>query len=447
MYDMSVRCITLRSVLYTVTILAMSRPSQGALASRPVGDGSTPYPLAFLIHDLQPGGAEQVYVTYVNGVEAIAPTAVLVRRRPGLEGLLAERVRLFDLEAPDGRSVRPEPAAPRVAEPRDGRTLDGVTGPIALVRKAMRLRTLLEREGIGAVSTFLHKSHAIALFLKLFVTPELRVVVNVHETPSQHIPRHFGPLGRILMTLLTRYALPRADLIVAVADGVERDLVEGYGVPRERVVVVRNPIAGARILGGARAPVDDAFVDSGGGPLVVAVGRLVALKGFDVLLDAFARVPAEARARLVIVGDGPERVALDARVRALGLEDSVRLVGYDANPWRYVARADLFVLSSLTEALPGVVAEALVLGVPVVAADCAPGISELLGDGDAGVLAPPGDAVALADRLAALLADPEERARLAAGAARRGRALLDGDPVRSYERVVLSALRGGRPTR
>jgi glycosyltransferase involved in cell wall biosynthesis len=122
-------------------------------------------------------------------------------------------------------------------------------------------------------------------------------------------------------------------------------------------------------------------------------------------------------AKLAIIGDGEERAALESLVRELGLTDRVMLLGFQENPWRYMARADLFVLSSLTEGMPNVIGEAMALGLPVVATDCSPGVREYLDDGRAGLLVPPGDPRALARGIEQLLSDDPLRQELA----RRGR--------------------------
>ena len=139
----------------------MSRSStdERAPPGAAVEDAPAPHRVAFLIHDLQPGGAERVFVTYVNAAEALAPIAVVVRRRPGLEDEVSESVDLFDLGS---RSMVP---LPRGSQPGPtcrppGQIMNAFFGPLALVRKALRLRRLLEAQDVHTVSTFLHKSHA-----------------------------------------------------------------------------------------------------------------------------------------------------------------------------------------------------------------------------------------------------------------------------------------------
>jgi glycosyltransferase involved in cell wall biosynthesis len=132
--------------------------------------------------------------------------------------------------------------------------------------------------------------------------------------------------------------------------------------------------------------------------VILGVGRLVAQKAFDVLIEAFAHVRRSQPARLLILGEGEERPMLEALVRQLGLEGDIELPGFVANPYPYMAHAELFVLSSRWEGLPTVLVEAMFLRTPVIATDCPSGPREILRNGLYGQLVPVGDpdAVALA---------------------------------------------------
>lgn len=144
-------------------------------------------------------------------------------------------------------------------------------------------------------------------------------------------------------------------------------------------------------------------------PLVGGVGRLAAEKHFEALLTAIQLLRARGqRVQAAIIGDGPERSALQQRAAELQLQDVVRFVGHcsDVRPW-YEAM-DLFALSSLREAMPNVVLEAMAMQTPVVATQIA-GVPDMLAHGQAGRLVPPGDAPALASALHDLLANPTRR--------------------------------------
>lgn len=157
--------------------------------------------------------------------------------------------------------------------------------------------------------------------------------------------------------------------------------------------------------------------DAPGGPFVLGVGRLVPQKGFDVLIEAFARVaPDFPEWELRIAGDGPERDALADLARRLGLEGRVRLLGRVEPIEAELDRAQVFVLASRFEGFPNALAEAMARGLAVISSDCPSGPRDLVRDGLDGLLVPTEDAPALARALAELLSDPARRARLGARA-------------------------------
>jgi glycosyltransferase involved in cell wall biosynthesis len=177
-----------------------------------------------------------------------------------------------------------------------------------------------------------------------------------------------------------------------------------------QIVRLYNPVDVERIRAQAAA---GASPLGGAGPHVVAAGRLGHQKGFDMLLDAFAGARARGVAgSLTILGNGPDRSALEEQAARLGVTDAVRFVGFQANPFAYFAAADLFVLSSRYEGLPNAALEALACGCPVVAFDCPRGVREIVQDGRNGVLLPPEDVVGLRETLVRLLRAPDERATL-----------------------------------
>ena len=171
------------------------------------------------------------------------------------------------------------------------------------------------------------------------------------------------------------------------------------------------------------------------------VGRLVQLKGFDLLIRAVARLPVSLRARLLIVGEGDQRIALEALIAELRLTDRVSLLGTQANPWKFMARADVVALASRSEAFPNVIGEALALSRPVIATNCSPGVSEYLDGGRYGVLVPPEDVDALARGLERILTDPSLRRELATHAASRVEAFGLRPVVDRYEGLVIDAAR------
>lgn len=186
----------------------------------------------------------------------------------------------------------------------------------------------------------------------------------------------------------------------------------------------------------AAAPCDHPWLRPGQPPVIVVAGRLERQKDFPTLIRAFAQVRGERPCRLLILGDGGGRARLQALSAELGITADVDLPGFQANPYPFLARADLFVLSSRWEGSPNVLTEALALGTPVVATDCPSGPHELLDGGRYGPLVPVGDVAALGKAVAATLDQPLPPERLEA-------AVADYTQATSAERY-LEVLEAGR---
>ena len=398
----------------------------------------------FLINDLRMGGAERSLVNFVNHAEAVRAAVALIESAADLLADVRPGLELFTL---DGGGTRPIPrreleaiaaAAPsaRRGQPR-GRTL--LELPL-LLAKARRLARITSDTDAAVVSTFLNRSHTIALLSKMLFAPRMRIVINVHETLSDHLGRHFSAPERRFMRAFIRRGFPRAHAIVAVSEGVKQDLVRHFSIAPDRIVVVPNPVDLDRIRRAGNETMSiEGFTNEG--QSIIAVGRLVHLKGFDLLIRAFARLHPSLHATLVIIGEGDQRLPLERLIDELGVNGRVTLAGRQANPWKYMARADVVALSSRSEAFPNVIGEALALGRPVIATSCSPGVAEYLDHGRYGLLVPPDDVDALTAGLERLLRDDELRQTLAARASSRADSFGLSQVIHRYEEVLLEAAR------
>ncbi len=240
------------------------------------------------------------------------------------------------------------------------------------------------------------------------------VYLQLHNQPSRTLARR-APWVRAWWRWRMARSYPQADGIIAVSRDVAEDVRQLSGVPARRVTVLPNPVFDEDLLRAARAPVDHPWLGDGRtAPVVLGVGRFIPQKGFDTLLAAVARLDG---VRLLLLGDGPERAALRARAEALGIAARVDMPGFVANPWAWMARADLFALPSRWEGLGLVLVEAMALGTPVVATDCPGGPPEILDGGRVAPLVPVDDAAALAEAMAGVLAEPPAPERLRAAVA------------------------------
>jgi glycosyltransferase involved in cell wall biosynthesis len=199
---------------------------------------------------------------------------------------------------------------------------------------------------------------------------------------------------------------------------------EVFKVPTEKLFNVGNPIDVKELDRLAAVPSPD-IPSIRGNPRIISVGRFHPQKRFDVLIDAFARVRAKEQSQLVICGEGPLLEAMRLRTIELGVSGDVLLVGFEQNPFRWLSRSDLFVLTSDYEGLPNALIEAQALGLPAVATRSPTGPDEIVEDGVTGLLVPVGDIDAVAAAILDLVSDGAKRDRMGAAARYRARALFD----------------------
>ncbi len=256
-----------------------------------------------------------------------------------------------------------------------------------------------------------HYGNIAAVCAKRLAGGPTRVVISQRTHLSTYAQQGVKARKRLVPELV-RYFYPWADEIVAVSQGVAEDLAQTAGLPAERITTIYNPVVTPELQAQAQAPLDHPWFAPDAPPVVLGVGRLHYQKDFPTLLRAFARVRAVRAVRLVILGEGEQRAALQQLVTELGLAADVALPGFDLNPFAYMARAAVFVLSSVYEGLPGALIQALACGCPVVSTDCPSGPAEILANGAYGPLVPVGDEEALAQAMLAVLAHPPDAARL-----------------------------------
>jgi glycosyltransferase involved in cell wall biosynthesis len=369
----------------------------------------------------------------------------------GAEAHLAGIVRALDREAFEPLVVSPRPLAGRLREeigadvelipidPRSARDFRIVPGMIRLIA----------RRRIDIVHSHLFSSSLLA-------SPAARLAGAraVIETPHVNEKWRTGPWKSHFF--VDRLAARAVDAFIAVSEANARYLVEVKGLPARKIRVIRNGVDLERFAKPALSAgaMRQGLGFPGADPVLVVVGRLEPQKGHRVLLRALPLVRREAaNARLVIVGDGGLRGALEAESRALGLDDAVRFVGRQDDVADWLALADVVVLPSFYEGLPLAALEALAARRPLVAT-AVDGTPEAVRDGRTGLLVPPGDAAGLAEAILRLLRDPALGARLAfAGRELVAERFTHERQVRETERLyretweLRASRRAGEPAR
>lgn len=343
--------------------------------------------IAILVSGLEPAGAERV---------AINLAEYLVQSNRQVDLVLVRKT---------GALLNNVPAGVRIVDLASQRALTAI-GPF---------RRYLRSARPSAVISINFEVNLTAAAARIGLPAKPKLIMTVHAA-LQPVLAGAGRLVRLKTLWLSKLLYPTADWVVAVSKGAAEDLVSSGWSRKSRTVTIYNPIVRSDFDALANVPPDHPWLQDKGVPVILGLGRLVAQKDFDLLLRAFAIVRRRRPARLMIVGEGEEREALERRVAELGLAEDATLAGFRSNPFSFMRAADLFVLSSAFEGLPSTVIEAMAAGTPVVATDCPHGPRELLEGGRFGRLVPVGDEAALAEAICASLDDPitaglRERAR------------------------------------
>ena len=368
--------------------------------------------VAFFLSDLDAGGAQRTIVNLVNALppESFSVKLIVARNSGTARDWLDPAHEIVDLGCARSRGA------------------------------VLPLRRYLAADHPDVLFATMVDANIVAALAVRLVRRRPRLILR--ET-NPHRARN--DLGRFRRRAV-RWAYTRADALVALSVGVGRELIDDYHLDPARVVTIHNPVdteAWDRRAQAARrsGPPWADFAD--GRPVLVAVGRLIRQKGFDLLLRALARCEGAGKeARLVIVGDGPERSALDALARQFGIAERVLLAGFAADPAGWYAHGDLFALPSRWEGFGHVIVEAMACGLPVVAFDCPYGPADILSNGKGGMLVPPENVDALAAAIDRLLGSHDELARLAAGALRAAERFSQARIAAQYSHLIQTVAAG-----
>lgn len=336
---------------------------------------STLNKIALFLYSLDGGGAERVMVNLANNFSerGLRVDVVLVKVKGPYLDQLSPKVKIVDLQVRD--------------------TLSSLPSFIAYLR----------RERPVVVISTMHYANEVALWSKQLSRTGTRTVVCEQNTLSVYA-KSTGRKVEKLTPLWSKLFYPWSDCIVAASKGVKSDLIKVTNLSPQQVRVIYNPINTQDLVTQAKATLDHPWYQPGQPPVILGVGRLTPQKDFSTLIRAFAQVRQILPARLVILGNnygcGP---ALKNLVKDLNLIEDVDMPGFVDNPYVYMAKSQVFVLSSKWEGFGNVIVEALAVGTPVVSTNCESGPVEILDGGKYGELVPVGDDLAMAQAIIRVL--------------------------------------------
>ena len=335
--------------------------------------------LAFVLPHLRPGGAEVAVVNWLGAIDrtAFAPLVLLKRR----DGALLDRV------------------------PRDVPVIE--VGGARAPAFTLRLRRALDRHCVDIAYSATSAANLALAATSLLPGRPVRRFLSEHTSPDAYAAE---AKWAVLRRGITRYLYPKAERILVPTQAIADTLSSNH--PGLSVCVVPNPVVNLSDTSVWHRPADhDATFFH-----VLAAGRLVPAKGFDLLIEAAGLLRDRGvNVRMTICGEGPLRAQLQATIDRLGLQALVTLAGYCGDLPARMRDADAFVLSSRREGFGNVIVEAMAQRLPVIATRL-PGPSALIRDGSTGLLVAPENPSYLADAIARLAASPAEAKRLAKAA-------------------------------
>jgi glycosyltransferase involved in cell wall biosynthesis len=337
--------------------------------------------LALFLPSLVGGGAERVMVNLANSMAAkgVKVDLVVANAEGAYKNQVAQNVNIVDF-----RSERSLASFPKLVG-------------------------YLRREKPKALISALEHTNVLSIWAKRLAFVPTKNIITEHISSSLISYAAGYTPSKLRATLYAmRFTYPLAEKIVTVSQGVADDLVQTIGIDKRKLEVIYNPVLNDAMFQKAEQPIDHPWFQPGEPPVILGVGRLEPQKDFPNLLRAFAMLRKKQKIRLVILGEGNLRAQLEALIKELGIEDDVQLPGFNSNPYAFMKRASVFVLSSVLEGLPTVLIEAVALGTPVVSTDCKSGPKEILGGSGYGTLVPTQNPEALAVAIEKTLNSPRQ---------------------------------------
>ena len=325
--------------------------------------------ICLFLPSLRGGGAERVMLTLANGI--------------------AEKGYIVDLVLAKAEGPYLKDVSPKV------NVID--LGASRMLLSLLPFAKYLKKEKPDSILSAMSHVNIIAFLAKSLSGSKARLVFSEHNNLSTSSSVNKSHKTTLLKSLMS-WAYKKADVIVAVSNGVADDLAEQINLSRPGIVTIYNPVVTSHLLELKEEPLNHPWIQNDI-PFIIGVGRLTAQKNFALLIDAFNQLQKKHDINLVVLGEGELEEELKTQIERLGLEDKVLMPGFVDNPFPWMKHAKCFVMSSDFEGFGNVLAEAMACGTPVVSTDCPSGPFEILEGGKWGKLVPVRNESALADAI------------------------------------------------
>ena len=326
--------------------------------------------IAFLIPNLKCGGAERVFVNLINEIsmsDEYTVDLLLMKYEGEYTNDINGNVNIYDFNKKSMRNT------------------------------VLNLRSYIRKNKPDIFLSALTHVNLIACMLKLLTRSEMKLFCTEHTVVSNAFTTNKGikaDLMKIAIKIL--YRLP--DGIIAVSESIRTDLAKKFAVDKSKISKIYNPIISNQLIEIANERIDHKWFNGDYGKIMLSVGRLNKAKDYSTLLKAFQIVNNKIRSKLVILGSGDELESLLTLSEDLGITNEVAFLGYVENPYKYMKKADIFVLSSKYEGFGNVIVEAMAFNKKIVSTRTG-GPVEILENGKHGTIVPIGDYRKLADAI------------------------------------------------
>jgi len=333
----------------------------------------------FLINSLQTGGAERVVQILSNHFTAHQHRVSIV--------CTDNKVSSYHFDNQVSISVL-----------KSGTLCHGFGKILAIPLQAIELSLFLKRAQPDVIVSFLVRANLINI-TSAVLSPDRPIIISERNVTAFNYNER--SLKNRFMKLMINTLYPKADKIIANSIAVKQGLVDNH-INEKKIRVIHNPLALTYSPGNSHPALFDI-------PTVISCGRFVKQKNYGLLLKAFKLVLKQTPAKLVIIGDGPERSVIEKLAKNLKIIADITFTGFIKDPQERMAQADIFVLSSQFEGFGNVILEAMETGLPVISTNCPGGPVEILANGEYGMLVPCVEEKALAKAILELLSDDKKR--------------------------------------